>query len=57
MTLQEKIQDLNNELGVLQSKLQQLDQERQQLTTEIIKKVGALEVLDSLNSQDPDKTE
>ena len=48
MSLQEKLQDLNKELEQLKAELDYTNQRVNQITTEIVKKVGATEVLQEL---------
>lgn len=49
--LQKKIQDLRQEAENLQNRLGQLDKERQEITTELIKKIGSLETVEELQRQ------
>lgn len=48
-----EIEKLQAELGQLQTQLQQVEQSRSNLTTIIVKKMGALEMLQGLKEEKP----
>lgn len=53
MSISEKIESLKKEVDELNTTLNQLENQKNQIQVELVKKVGALEVLQSL--QEPEK--
>ena len=53
LNVKEQTEKLNAELAQLQQQLQQVEQARNNLTAAILKKAGALELLQSLDGEKP----
>lgn len=52
MNLEQKIQDLTKEIDQLKAQLDSNNQQINQITTDIVKKVGAVEVLQALAKEE-----
>lgn len=53
LNVKEQTEKLQAEIGQLQAQLQQVEQARNKLTAAILKKAGALELLQGLNGDKP----